>query len=278
MRQLLPTGLLVLACLAATSPALGKRAAPPPVPQRVAQAQAVVVGKVTAIEEKTVSALPFPGAAERIDYQVAVVKIDEGLLGVQGLTHVRVGFQPQGVPGRYPPTDLVVGQEGCFFLTGHPTETFYLTTSYYGYLPRKDNPAFDRELEQARRAAKLLADPAAGLQARDAADRYLTAALLVVRYRIPPATPAPVHQEKIDALESRRILLALAEADWSKTDPVLGYQLSPQTLFAYLNPTPEDGWRAPQDPGAYADAARKWLRDNADKYRVQRYVLDKPAK
>src|SRR6516164_1077359 len=88
-----------------------------PLPERVATADAVVIGKVTAIEDKTVSAEPFPGAKEKAEFQVAVVKIETGVLGTKKLTHIKVGTikPPEGRPvirpGGYGPPKVSVDQE-----------------------------------------------------------------------------------------------------------------------------------------------------------------------
>src|SRR4051795_10782242 len=67
--------------------AAGRVIAPDPLPRRVALADAVVVGKVTKFEDKTVK-------INEVEYQVAVVKVEQGLRGAEGLTHVRVAVMP----------------------------------------------------------------------------------------------------------------------------------------------------------------------------------------
>ena len=86
MRRILTAGLAglsSLALLATTGAAYALVIAmpPPSVPVRVSQADAVVVGKVTSVEEKTVKAARFKGDPEMAEYQVAVVKVDEALAG-----------------------------------------------------------------------------------------------------------------------------------------------------------------------------------------------------
>src|SRR5581483_6143826 len=85
---------------AAALPARAMMIAPAPIPQRVAQSEVVAVGKVTAVEDKTVSAPQFPGAKDKVEYRIAVVKISDHLLGAKGETHVKVGFV---VPKEAPP-------------------------------------------------------------------------------------------------------------------------------------------------------------------------------
>ena len=89
---------LLLAALPA--PAKAMMIAPAPIPQRVAHADVVVVGKVTAIEEKTVSVALAPGAKDKVEYRIAVIKVQDDLLGAKGLTHIKVGFI---VPKERPP-------------------------------------------------------------------------------------------------------------------------------------------------------------------------------
>jgi hypothetical protein len=252
-----------------------------PLPERVATADAVVTGKVTAIEDKTVSALPFPGAEEKAEFQIAVIKVGDALLGAKGLTHVKVGTvkPPEGGkpiirPGGYGPPRLAVDQEGIFFLEKHPTETFYVIRSANGIINKADNENFDKQVKRAKECAKLLADPKAGLKAKDAEERGLTANLLLIRYGTP--RPGQSKREAISAAESKQILTALADADWTKQVTV--DDVSPQWGFGRLQLTDQDGWNANgpfNTPNAFADAAKEWLKSHVDSYRVQRFVDDK---
>src|SRR5262249_1546783 len=118
----------------------------------------------------------------------------------------------------------------------------------------------------------LLEDPDTSLKAKDEADRFLAAAMLVVRYttrRSPNAKTEP-----IDAEQSKRILQALAGADWTRSTDVT--HLSPRTGLHRL-PLPEkDGWAPPaKDPKAHAAYAQQWLKDHADSYRIQKFVAAK---
>jgi hypothetical protein len=244
-------------------------APPAPVAERVARVQAVVVGKVTAIEEKTVQATPYPGAEQKVEHAVAVVKIDEALNGAKGLTHLKVGFLPVA-NRRFPQMKLTVGQEACFFLAPHEEGGFHVTRMYYDITDRK-TPTFEKDVAEARRCAKLLAEPEAGLKSKDAADRYLTAAMLIVRYRTPVPSAGEPRQEPIDAAQSKLILRGLLDGDWSRREP---FRLSAFEAFNRLGLTPEDGWTPPGDFTKFADAAKQWLKDHADTYRVKRFVAD----
>ena len=49
-------------------------------------------------------------------------------------------------------------------------------------------------------------------------------------------------------------------------------------MFFRLGLTPKDGWTQPKDFNQTADEAKKWLKNNADKYRIERFVADKGEK
>jgi hypothetical protein len=300
--------LLVIALLAAAVSLLGtaapaqveKRAALAiifqPLPERVASSDVVVVGKVTAIEDKTVMAEAFPGSPEKAEFQIGSIKIEDGILGVKNLTHVKVGFiKPMEVqpgkpiirPGGYGPPKLTIDQEGIFFLQKHPGESFYTMQNANSFITKPNNDNFDKELERVKECAKLLADAKANLKSKKAEERELTAAMLVCRYR--PFRGPDAKSEPIDAEESKLILTALAEANWAPKGGPGGpafNDLNPQSAFMRLGVTEKDGFKPPQfvpgqpppPPNAYEDAAKKWLKDNAGTYRIQRIVTEKSEK
>jgi hypothetical protein len=275
-----------------------------PLPAAVAAADCIVLGKVAAIEEKTILAPPFPGATVKIEYQIAVVKVEEGLKGTRGVTEVRVAFQPpppppppppvikpgQGPvaisrPAPFPRKTLAVGTQGCFLLKKQGDETFFrlVDSNWNDYIARSD-PDFDTKMSVVKRSLKFLGDPDLGLNLKDAGDRLLTAYLLLNRYQAGAGPKAKA--EPIEAAQSKLILEAIAAADWSQpftgNDPV-----TPQRVFQYLRLTAKEGWNAPrQGPNQdfrifqkeWEAAAQKWLRDNAGTYRIQRWVPEKVEK
>jgi len=275
-----PAGLAGLALLLAALPAPAMRIYLPPY-YKVAQAQAIVIGKVTAIEDKTVAATMFPGAKEKSDYTVAVVKVEDALLGAKGLTHVKVGFVlPKPVPPPPPggpfilvkgpaPIKLEVNQEVCLFLTKHHETEFFTIASVMD----KKAP----ELEQVKKFAKLLADPSASLKSKDADQRTMTAALLVLHYRQRPLGNK-VKEEEIDEDQSKLILKALTEGDWNKKVTSRD-EVTPIVGFNALGLTDKDGWNFKALPGqpadAYQQAAQTWLKAHADSYRVKQFVAEK---
>jgi hypothetical protein len=220
-----------------------------------------------ALEDKPQALLPSPAAGKAQDYRIAVVRIDAGLKGSQGLTHIRLALLPHQL--------LNAGYEGCFFLTQHFQEPVYFYAGTYDYpIARTNEPAFCREIDRFRHWGKLIDDPRAGLASKDADERLLTAALLISQYR---TYQAGLHRpdrktEPIDAKESQRILEVLAAADWAKAGP--DFRTSPSQLFAQLGASAADGW-APQgcrDPKGYETQARNWLRDHAGTFRIQALV------
>jgi hypothetical protein len=272
---------------------------PSDVLQRVALADGIVVGKVASIEEKTVSALQFPMAPNKVEYKIAVIQIEKAFGNIKKGKEVRVGFIPpvpaiNPGPGvirptirRLPQVHLVKDQEVCLFLNPHFEAPFFVATNYMDVIIKvKENPApFDKDVADVERYSKLLADPMSGLEAKKIEDRLTTVALLLGRYQVvrPSAVPGAPKKEPIPPAESKAILMALAEADWTEKPPagpggLIGsqmWQTRPQNLFFRLGLTANDGWNQPEDPKKVPDAAKKWLRDNADSYRIQRFVQAK---
>lgn len=252
----------------------------PPLPERIALADMIVVGKVTSMDAEPVDALPvmpIPGVANLVTYRIANVSVDRPLLGARTVTRVRVGYVPLAdnhKPARFDLKALACEQAGCFFLRKHPHEPFYVVSYSYDVIGSSDAKAYNRELTELARCVRLLTDVQAGLRAKESNDRLLTAALLIYRYR----TPRHVYRgkpstESIDAEESKQILSALAEADWNVKDS--SAWLTPLSLFLRLGLTEEDSWRPPAKLPDVAPAAQRWLRDHAATYRIQRYVPPK---
>jgi hypothetical protein len=252
----------------------------------VATADAVVVGKVTGFADKAVAAVRFPGGTDTVNYQIALVKVEGALFGPKDAKTIRVGFLPPPPPGppirpgTKPPirrnlqANLTLNQEACLFLVKHPAGDFYVLPNYYDVLNKKDNPAFEKEVDETRRCAKLLADAKAGLSSANKDDRTLTAVMLVARYRTPRwHAGKPPKEAPIEAAQSKAILKALADADWAIRNPRQA-QGSPQAMFNRLGLTREDGWVPPKDAGRWAEVAKQWLQEHADTYRVRRFVTE----
>jgi hypothetical protein len=255
--------------------------AEPSLPQRTALADLVLVGKVAAMELDLVDASPLLKIPRvgKIPYQIAVVSVQTSLLGMKTPGEIRVGYvvlpsaskEREVKYRRLARLKLAEGQEGCFFLTKHPEGDFYVAQAAYEFLDKSKTKAYDKKLAEIKHCAELLQNPDASLQAKDPADRLLTAAMLIFRYRTAryvytgEPTTAP-----IEGNQSRRILAALAEADWKPEEAPL--ELSPFSLFMRLDLTAEDGWTPPRSVPAQISAAKKWLRENGGTYRIQKYV------
>jgi hypothetical protein len=294
MKRTLFAGLACLGLLVGATYSYALRIAGPifiPIPQRVMQADTIVVGKVTGVEEKTVKAVRFQGDAEKGEYRVFTVKIEQNLMGGKGLTHIKVGCLMPAAPPPPPVVDpaqprpfvrpirpfpiqqppmLEKGQEVLLFLKPHLTETFY-TLGQQSDVINKSADTFKNDLAQAVKAVKLLNDPMDGLKAKDAQDRFLTAAMLVLKYR---TATGPSKEEEISAEESKLILQGLAAGNFET--PRVGRPgfdpMAPMTIFYQLNPQ-ASGWMPPMDFTQTGPSMKKWLEDNAGKYRIKRFVL-----
>jgi hypothetical protein len=286
MGRLLSGTLVGLALLAVAAPAPGMAIIAPPLANRVAVADCIVVGKVAKVD-KTEAARAFPGATQKTAYKIAVVKITKHLLGAKGLTAIEVGFVPPpefkgGVRPirpirRYPQVELKPGQEVCLLLNKHFEANFYTVGIYANVIPK--NNALDGQVKQIKQLVSLLAHPKKSLQAKADADRLTTASMLMARYRqVKPGMKFPYKTKPIDQDESKLILTALLKADWSK--PARFGQVAPAQVFFQLGLKAEDGWKPMpfRQPNDFPEAAKAWLKANAGKYRIQRYVAEKADK
>lgn len=161
------------------------------------------------------------------------------------------------------------GKEGHFFLAKHHSGAFY--TPLGGTFTAKDHTSYEDEVKKTKRYLKLLEKPKESLRAKDPADRFTAAVLLLARYRNVPDVSNK--KEPIDAEQSKLILRAIAEADWGRDSrkPV-----HPMTVYRWLDEVKE---REVPPPGIrsleeYYGSIRDWLRKNQDTYRIQRYVRE----
>lgn len=269
--------------------------------QQAAQADIVVIGKVTDLESDLAMVEASPGS-ERVGHMVANVRIEESLLGTKGLTHVRIGFVPttrmvmsedarfnarlNGVRSWFGGMNLTAGQEACFFLQKHPTADFYVLMQY-AYPLNKGDLGYDTDIKAVRNIIKAFEKPVEALRAKDAGERQLAACALVMRYRTQKriAVPvfeqvAPVVNEPVPAEESKLILKALGEMRWGEQPFDVNGTFSLQSAFSQLGIGANDGWQQPPQKenedfnAVMSDALSKWFNANADKYRVQRLAFN----
>ena len=262
--------------------------------QKAVQADAVVVGKVSEIEAEDAEVLPHPGAADKVKLKVGVIKIADGLVGAKNVTHVKVLFAP-GQPsnpdlvGRRPirgglnPVSLAEGQDGLFFLTKHPTAASYyvINQGFDPILAKAEN--YKDELASVKASLATLADPMKALKAEKADDRLAAAALLIQKYR--RGLPVPAKEEAIPAEETKAILAALADADWTAAEKPqpggarIDYQAQPANLasmlglhpgangFPTFTPKPGESYGA-----KYQEVFKAWLAKSGDKFEIKRFV------
>jgi hypothetical protein len=281
-----------VALLCTASQALALRImAPPPIGDRVARATTVVTGKVTSVEEKTVKVAPFPGSKDKVEYIIAVVKIDDAIQGAKGLTHLKVAFQaPQaGGPGRPirpgfgPQVKLEKDQEVLLFLTAHHGGEFELLSGPFDVIDKKAE-TMEKDVEAAKKAVKILAEPEKALKVEDATERLEAANLIVTKLRTPPMSDKQPKEAPIDADLSKAIMKTLADADWTPPKPGVGgprlgfYQVTPIGVFYRLGVNEKDGYKPPMDGAKFNDYVEKWVKDNKEKYRIKMFVAEKEEK
>lgn len=232
---------VTLAAFVVVSPAAGKRAPAPSPVQRAVAAEVVVIGKVTAIEKESVEVAPEPGSPKQA-FAVAVIKVESSLAGAANLTHVKVGFPADSGPrGRNAFLALKEGQEGLLFLTKHPAGGFY-GFNWMTSPVDAAQPDFKAQVENVKKALAAVADPMKALKADRADDRALAAVALVMKYRTAPQS-GEADTEAVPAAESKLILAALAEGDWTKYPADLPH---PSIAFYMLGLGPNDGWVPPK--------------------------------
>lgn len=258
--------------------------APSPISQRVARADAVVLGKVTSIAEKTEKAEMFKG--DERPMKVATVAVEEAVSGKKRKT-VKVAFFP--LPPPPPPgggiriirggrgtVQLTKGQEAMFFLTKHPTtKDLYVVQQYFDVVTKTADPSFAAQRDEAKKYAQVLKEAKSALASKDAKLSPEGAMMLVARYRGAPA--GGTKTEAVPADESKKILLALAGADWKPPTGRFGVA-TPMNTFYLLGLQPKDGWIAPKDGTQFPAEAKKWLKANAGKYKMTRYVRESDVK
>ncbi len=246
----------VLAALVLVSAAAGGAMAPLSMPLQVATADAIFVGKVTAAPGGPMAS-GVAGDARKMT--LAPVTVSASFLGGAG-KNVEVGAFTPAYRGS--PPALVKGVEYLFLVKRHPARknTYYAASIYEVHQLGGSTKGL---VDEAKRLAALLADPMKTLAGKD---RASAAAMLVLRYKT--AGGAGAKTEAVPAEECKLLLTALAEADWKGGD----WMTSPRQAFARLNLTAADGWAMPADAAAFDTAAKKWLKENAGKYKMTRHV------
>jgi hypothetical protein len=260
-----------VALLAPTPWVRADRAAAPPPLERALAAPVVVVGKVASIEKETVEAGASPNGP-KAHFTIAVVKIEDALVGAKGLTHLKVGFLG-GNTSRRAGDSLFLkdGQEACLYLKKHPAGDFY-TFDYMSQPLDATAPSFKQEVATAKAALAAVADPLAALKAEKAEARYLAAAGLVTRYR----TPVPGGEQlAVPAEERKLIYAALLEQDWSKAETE---SLQPAGVVSRLRTGEQGSFRPAPFTGAGDYTAhlhaefQKWVAGDGKAFELKKFV------
>ena len=291
-RILLPAVAVALAV--SVGPAYALRVAAPAPGQAALAAQVVVTGKVTAVEKDVVEApSPYPGAKDKQNYKVAVVKVETGLIGADRLKEIRVGvFQPPkpkpGAPriggGPVAAYELKEGQQLLLILNKHPHADFYIPAGF-GAPSDLTTDAGKKALEEVKAVSAVLADPLKALTSDKAEARASAAAIVVMKYRS-RAPFGEAEEVAVGAEESKLILKALVEGEWKAA---LRFDAMPGPFAAsyQLNLTNKDGWIepviAPSPPGVpqpdfaaiRKDAFTKWLAGPGKDYQIKKFVPKK---
>lgn len=237
-----------------------------PIAHKVAAADCVVLGKITAIRAKPQQGQVWRYSAKpQWDFTIVEVEVAETLTGPRGVKQARFGFRNIK---HYKPA-IEVGQIGFFCGVKVGTNDFYIVPT--DCFCEQNDPSFKKDLALARRLGGLLWNPDEGLKSKDADDRLLTAYLLLLRACYVPWRHGETGKtEPIDRAQSKRILLALAEGNWNThgqevRDAVAALQLAVKFGAPIMKSFPsqqgEDQW--PAD-------AKEWLKQNAATYRIHR--------
>lgn len=261
--------------------------APPSPTRKVAEADAIVVGRIVAMEDKDIETSPFPGSPNKIPFRIAVLQVNETLQGSKDVKTIRLGFQAPAEVKQVQPgqplrpnlpirsgsggTSFQAGNEGLFYLRKHHTEGFLVPTGYYGFVPSQ-SPTYEKEVGGARKLAQLASDPMAALNSKDAQEKLTGASFLISKYR--RGVGGQITEVPIDAKVSKQILATLAEADWKAEPMVRGQnELHPYMLFSQLGVGPKDGFQQPKNVRQIQDVydvAKRWLQENQNKYVIKR--------
>jgi hypothetical protein len=236
------------------------------VAHRMAVADSVVLGKIVAVEARPVKGQLWRYSEQpQAEFTVVEVEVKETFYGPSDAKRVRFGLVQAKT---YDPAPAV-GQRGLFCGVKVGKNDFFVVPrgAYCG----EDAKPFAQDVEQARRLGRVLAQSKGGLTSKDVTERVLAAHVLILRSMFAPWRFGETGKaEPIDAEQSKLALKALAEADWDKHSQEVREALKVLQWAGTLGAPP------PKDlPLNYAEkewpaAAKQWLRDNAERYRIHR--------
>ena len=266
--------------------------------QKTLAADVIVVGKVTSIEDDTISLEPWP-KQPKVPYLVGNIKIETSYLGAKNITHAKLVWPKPAedmpaqiipgrgkviarpLPGRFGAAAFVpqLDQEGLFFLQKHPTEAGYFTIAI-GHNPILSNAKnYDEDLKKVQLSTVALDNPLKALSADKPEDRIPAALTLAAKYRMPPpANPTGICNEvSIPTEESKLFLKLLLEADWAESDaPKLADALGlipGQYAIPEVNPAEGESMAATRQA-----VFKAWHAKFGEKFTVKRLVANQASK
>ena len=242
-----------------------------PIANHFALSDCVVVGKIVSIGDKPEKGVLYRWGKGVAEFTVVEVETNEILSGSRKSKRVKLAFLSYQIPGMKPVPK--VGLEGLFFGVTTPDDKFNLVP--VGAFHDSRNDAYNKKLEQARRCAKLLEKPEAGLASRNGSDKLLTAYVLVLRDTYCQVRKGgELKAEPMEGERSKQIMLTLAEGDWSdkESGANAGNALS-WLRHAPIKTPQEFPTGVSEDDKAAVAKARRWLAENAETYRLQRLSI-----
>lgn len=264
-------------------------------PERVVRSDLVVSGRVVALEPKDVEAALAAELPHTVDFRIAVTKVHEVVHGQKEVKELRLGFLspdqdrkldksgktiPAISPSFFQP--FRVGQDGLYFLKKHHQGDFYVSLSLFGgFYDSGDAVRFAKTLREVRRLKNVLDAPVEALKADNATNRFVAATMLIHRYRLSWSKERDLPEKAIDREESMLLLKTLAEGDWRDVNEAIAttkYPPHPYRVFLQLGVKKTDGYDPPTNGPDFRDTlryAQGWIRDNREKYRIQRFASSK---
>jgi hypothetical protein len=245
-----------------------------PIANHFALADCVVVGKIVSVAEKPEKGVLYPGMPAGTEFTVIEVETSEILAGPTEIKRVKLAFLNSHLKSQKPVP--AVGLEGLFFGVRTPDSKFFLVP--VGGFHESKTDTYKKTFEQARRCAKLLAKPDEGLASKDGSDKLLTAYILALREtynQVRKTGPGvKLKAETMEAERSKRMMMALAEGDWSDkaSGANAGNALNWFSRPPLVTPKGFPSGVNSDDKDAVAKA-RQWLKENAETYRLKRLVL-----
>jgi len=269
---------------------------------RAVHASVIAIGKVVELEKDTVEGPAFPGAPkdQKANFKIAVLKIEDALLGAKGLTQIRIGFMadlagaaPPPAVGGGPvaarpvrvgggPVALTTGMEGCYLLEPLPGADFYIVSGNGPPLAKKDEN-YEKELKAIQTMVRTFEEPVKALKAKEFDDRFFAAYVLLQRYQLAKGDQSRVVRESIPDEENKLLLSVLVELPWLPKDPTVpgpagGPPPSRSAIWHLMNWNEYKFTQPKAAPGAdynklMDDATTAFLKENVDKLKLKRKVV-----